>query len=66
MRYLMAGATVVILMIIMFEVGKLKGLEQGKKQALSTSPVSEELDLICAGLWVGQQNREAVQRGIVK
>lgn len=31
------------------------GYEQGRKDALKTNPVSEDLELVCAGLWVGKQ-----------
>lgn len=31
------------------------GYEQGGKDALKTNPVSEDLELTCAALWVGKQ-----------
>lgn len=31
---------------------------RGKAEALKTNPVSEDLEMVCAGLWVGQQNRK--------
>ena len=33
------------------------GLREGRSMALKTNPPSEELELICAGLWVGEQNK---------
>lgn len=33
------------------------GLREGRGMALKTNPPSEELELICAGLWVGEQNK---------
>ena len=34
------------------------GYEQGRKDALKTNPVSEDLELTCASLWVGKQIRK--------
>lgn len=36
-----------------------RGLMEGRRTALHTSPVSEELELVCAGLWVGEQAKKA-------
>lgn len=33
-----------------------QGVADGKASVLKTNPVSEELELFCAGLWVGKQN----------
>lgn len=33
----------------------LEAYELGRKDALKTNPVSTELELTCAGLWMGQQ-----------
>jgi len=33
------------------------GYKQGKKAALNVKKPSEELEIACAGLWVGEQNR---------
>jgi hypothetical protein len=35
-----------------------KGYQDGVKEALKTNPVSEELELTCAGLWVGEQTKK--------
>lgn len=35
-----------------------KGVADGRKQALETAHPSEELEIACAGLWVGEQNRK--------
>lgn len=35
-----------------------KGKKQGWEEALNTSPVHEELELVCAGLWIGEQNKK--------
>lgn len=34
------------------------GLREGRAMALKTNPPSEELELVCAGLWVGEQNKK--------
>lgn len=34
------------------------GYRAGVANALDTNPPSEELELVCAGLWVGQQNKK--------
>ena len=36
--------------------------KQGYKDALYKRPVSEELDMVCAGLWVGQEDLKYQQR----
>ena len=39
-------------------MGKREGIAEGRSQALKTNPVSEELEMICAGLWIGEQNKK--------
>ena len=34
------------------------GYAEGVRVALKTSPPSQELELVCAGLWVGEQNKK--------
>ena len=34
------------------------GFKLGMHYALKTSPPSEELEVTCAGLWVGEQNKK--------
>ncbi len=36
-----------------------EGVAEGKRTAFNTSPVSEELELACAALWVGDQTKKA-------
>ena len=36
-----------------------EGVAEGRRTALHTTPVSEELELVCAGLWVGEQAKKA-------
>ena len=35
-----------------------EGFKLGMHYALKSSPPSEELELVCAGLWVGEQNKK--------
>ena len=35
-----------------------RGFAEGRGMALKTNPPSEELELVCAGLWVGEQNKK--------
>ena len=36
-----------------------RGFAEGRGMALKTNPPSEELEMVCAGLWVGKQNDKA-------
>lgn len=42
-------------------LGQLEGFIYGKQIALSTNPVSEDLETTCAGLWIGEQNKKYVE-----
>ena len=35
-----------------------RGFAEGRGMALKTNPPSEELEMVCAGLWVGKQNQK--------
>ncbi len=41
-----------------FERQYKAGFREGRGMALKTNPPSEELELTCAGLWVGEQNKK--------
>lgn len=34
------------------------GYDAGVKESLKTNPPSQELEMVCAGLWVGEQNKK--------
>ena len=34
------------------------GYAEGLRVALKTNPPSQELEMVCAGLWVGEQNKK--------
>ena len=74
MRYLAKQAplilwvtAVMVWTILGFYVGKDRGIAEGRsiamKEALRTNPPSEELELVCAGLWIGEQNRKYWEKG---
>lgn len=67
MRYLIleifiAVTTILVLPTVFYHFGKAEGVEQGIKKALSTNPVSQELETTCVALWVGDQNKKAWQK----
>ena len=35
-----------------------RGFAEGRGTALKTNPPSEELEMVCAGLWIGEQNKK--------
>ena len=43
-------------------LGHKEGIVEGKSQALKTNPPSDELEMVCAGLWVGEQNKKAWEK----
>ena len=36
-----------------------RGFAEGRGTALKTNPPSEQLEMVCAGLWIGEQNKKA-------
>lgn len=40
-----------------------EGFRVGMNYALKSNPPSEELEMVCAGLWVGEQNKRQYQKG---
>ena len=40
-----------------------EGFKVGMNYALKSNPPSEELEMVCAGLWVGEQNKRQYQKG---
>jgi hypothetical protein len=36
-----------------------EGFSVGMRYALKSDPPSQELEMVCAGLWVGEQNKKA-------
>ena len=38
--------------------GKKEGRSIATKEILKTNPPSQELEMVCAGLWIGEQNKK--------
>jgi len=60
MRAFLIAALIGCVLLLWYQRPSMKdhwqlGYEQGRKDALKTNPVSEDLELVCAGLWVGKQ-----------
>jgi hypothetical protein len=62
MKYLLLFCVVATTFLITsheLDVRYERGLAEGRRTALHTNPVSEELEMVCAGLWVGEQAKKA-------
>lgn len=55
---LMTIATIYLLAQNRFDAKYQQGYADGQKEALKTNPPSEELELVCVGLWIGEQNKK--------
>jgi len=77
MKRYIEPVALVLLCILFFFIGmgygerQLKKAEatayqQGYKDALYKRPVSEELDMVCAGLWIGKEDLKYQQREMQK
>lgn len=60
-KYILVAAIVLVVYLLIqqrytdeYKAGYAEGLRVG----LKTNPPSEELELVCAGLWVGEQNKK--------
>ena len=63
MRYLVAMIVVGVTGILLGEqIGIKKGIVEGRSMALKLNPVSPELELTCAVLWVGEQNKKYMEK----
>lgn len=43
-------------------MGNQQGIVEGRTMALKLNPVSPELELTCAVLWVGEQNKKYMEK----
>lgn len=62
MKYILIGLIGIIIYLLIqnqFDDRYQAGYREGIKTALKTNPPSEDLELVCAGLWVGEQNKKA-------
>jgi hypothetical protein len=60
-KIVLAGAIIGLAYFLIegaFERQYNRGFAEGRGVALKTNPPSEELELVCAGLWVGEQNKK--------
>ena len=65
MTSLLIGAIIGVLIVLANGINDDRyalGYQDGKKAALSTNPVSEDLELTCAGLWLGEQAKKRWRR----
>lgn len=59
---LLIGVIVYLMVQNKFDDKYEHGYADGIKSALRTNPPSEELEVVCAGLWVGEQNKKFMER----
>jgi hypothetical protein len=52
-------ATAYLLISYRMDQRYAEGLAEGRRTALNTHPVSDELEMTCASLWVGKQADKA-------
>jgi hypothetical protein len=45
-----------------YEAGVADGFKSGYQNALQTTPPSDDLEFVCAGLWLNQQEQIYVER----
>ena len=62
MLVLMTVAIVYLLIQNRFDDKYQAGYADAMKEALKTNPPSQELEMVCAGLWVGEQNKKYWER----
>ena len=61
MKIVLVGALAGVFYFLLnsaFERQYKAGFREGRATALKTNPPSEELEMVCAGLWVGKQNQK--------
>jgi hypothetical protein len=61
------GAFQVLTLLALYQrghaLGRLDGYADGYKAALNTREPSDELEIACAGLWLGEQTKKHLERG---
>jgi hypothetical protein len=63
MRYLAVILSAYLIGVVM---GQQMGREMEERELLDPLNPTEELEMACLGMWISEQNHEAVRRGIVK
>lgn len=61
--YIIIVSCMASLLYGVYRIGFEYGTMHGKKVALQI-PASEALEIICLSLWVGEENKKFVQRGL--
>lgn len=63
------GVVMLVVLVIGLNAGKIEAkkqadaaYQQGYKDALYKRPASNDLEMVCAGLWVGQENAKYQKR----
>ncbi len=67
MNYIIGGLVIAILGILLATRPTMKeqwdaGYKAGLKEALRTNPPSDDLEMVCAGLWLGEQQKKMKER----
>lgn len=61
MKYILVGLLIIIFYQMVqyrFDDKYEQGYKDGAKNALKTNPPSEDLEMVCVGLWIGEQNKK--------
>lgn len=59
-RIIVGLGSLVFFVYLAFNVGHFEGRKAGMREALRTDPISDQLEMTCLGLWVGELNKQAV------
>jgi hypothetical protein len=62
MKPLAWTAVLVFVLWIGWSGGYANGVEEGRKNALKINPPSDEMELACAALWIGEQSKRWYER----
>lgn len=57
-RFVIETVFLAAFMFVMFAWGMQHGKREAMKTALSTNPVSEELEMTCLNIWATEQNKK--------
>ena len=67
------GGIMLIVLVIGLNAGKIEvkkqvdaAYKQGYKDALYKRPVSDDLEMVCAGIWVGRENEKYIAKEMKK
>ena len=61
-RLIVALGSIVFFMYISYNVGHYEGNKAGIKSALNTNPPSDQLEMTCAGMWLGNLDKQANEK----